>query len=118
MLCDREWRGGIAFRYGLEPQGLQPLCDGCGEWFDGDHALKFRMGGLIIRRHNDVTRELQRITEMNWPGTVLEPVIRQGDPGFPPDNPLRNGLVGDLLVRGSVHTPDRYSPAGHPGHLP
>ena len=40
-----------------------------------------------------MTRELQRITEMNWPGTVLEPVIRQGDPGLPPDNPLRNGLV-------------------------
>ena len=102
VLCAREWRDGIAFRYWLEPQGLQPLCD---EQFDGDHALKCRKGGLIIRRHNDVTRELQRITEMNWPGTVLEPVIRHGDPGLPPDDPNRNGLVGDLLVRGGVHTP-------------
>ena len=105
LLCAREWRDGIAFRYGLEPQDLQPLCDGCGDRFDGDHALKCRKGGLIIRRHNDVTRELQRISEMNWPGTVLEPVIRNGDPSLPEGHPERDGLVGDLLVRGGVHTP-------------
>ena len=75
VLCAREWRDGIAFR--------------CGEQFVRDHALKCRKEGLIIRRHNDVTPTLQHITEMNWPGTVLEPVIRQGDPGLPPDDPHR-----------------------------
>ena len=73
LLSAAEWRDGIAFRYGKDPPDLQPRCDGCGEEFDADHALKCRKGGLIIRRHNDVCRELQRLAEMNWPGTVLEP---------------------------------------------
>ena len=89
----------------MEPTGLQPRCDGCGEQFDADHALKCRKGGLIIRRHNDVCGELQRLAEMNWPGTVLEPVIRHGNPSLPDGHPERDGLVGDLLVRGGVHTP-------------
>ena len=44
---------------------------------------------------------------MNWLGTVLEPVIHQGNPGLSPesDDPRRDGLVGDLLVRHGVHTP-------------
>ena len=104
-LCAVEWRDGIAFRYGTEPMGLQPRCDGCGEAFDADHALKCRKGGLIIRRHNDVCGELQRLAEMNWPGTVLEPVIRHGDSSLPEGHPERDGLVGDLLVRGGVHSP-------------
>ena len=104
-LCAAEWRDGIAFRYGTEPVGLQPRCDGCGEEFDVDHALKCRKGGLIIRRHNDVCGELQRLAEMNWPGTVLEPVIRHGNASLPEGHPERDGLVGDLLVRGGVHMP-------------
>ena len=100
-----EWRDGIAFRYGYEPKGLQPRCDGCGEAFDAEHGLKCRKGGLIIRRHNEVTRELQRISEMNYPGTVLEPVIRRGNSSLPEGDPEREGLIGDLLVRGGVHTP-------------
>ena len=48
--------------------------------------------------------ELQRLAEMNWPGTVLEPVIRHGDYSLPEGHPERDGLVGDLLVRGGVHS--------------
>ena len=59
----------------------------------------------MIRRHNDVGRQLQQLAEMNWPGTVLEPVIRHGNPSLPEGHAERNGLVGDLLVRGGVHTP-------------
>ena len=106
-LCAAEWRDGIAFRYGTEPMDLQPRCDGCGQEFDADHALKCRKGGLIIRRHNDVCGELQRLTEMNWPGTVLEPIIRHGNSSLPDGHPERDGLVGDLLVRGGVHTPQK-----------
>ena len=84
-LCAAEWRDGIAFRYGTEPTGLQPRCDGCGEEFDADHALKCRKGGLIIRRHNDVCGELQRLAEMNWPGTygARASHIRHGDSSLP-----------------------------------
>ena len=104
-LCADEWRDGIAFRYGLEPRNLQPKCDGCGQSFNADHALKCKKGGLIIRRHNDVCGELQRLSEMNWPGTVLEPIIREGNPSLPAGHADRDGLVGDLLVRGGVHSP-------------
>ena len=104
QLSADEWRDGIAFRYGLEPTGLQPRCDGCGERFDADHALKCRKGGLIIKRHNDVCLELQQLAEMNWPDTVLAPVIRPGNSSLPSDHPERDGLVGDLMVRGGVHT--------------
>ena len=82
-----EWRDGIGFRYGMEPTNLQPRCDGCGERFDSDHGLKCRKGGLIIRRHNNVCRQLQQLAEMNWPGTVLEPVIRHGNPMQPARRP-------------------------------
>ena len=102
QLCANEWRDGIAFRYGWEPRDLQPRCDGCGEQFDADHALKCRKGGLIIRRHNEVVGELQRLTEMHWPKTVLEPVIRDGNPSLPEGHAERDGLVGDLLIRGGV----------------
>ena len=67
--------------------------------------MKCKKGGLIIRRHNDVCGELQRLSEMNWPGTVLEPIIREGNPSLPAGFPGRDGLVGDLFVRGGVHTP-------------
>ena len=43
--------------------------------------------------------------EMNWPGSVLEPIIRNSDPSLPDNQPERNGLIGDLMVRGGVHTP-------------
>ena len=42
---------------------------------------------------------------MNWPGSVLEPVIRNSNPSLPENHPDRDGLVGDLMVRGGVHTP-------------
>ena len=104
QLSANEWRDGIAFRLGSEPKGLQPRCDGCGDRFDVDHALKCKKGGLIIRRHNDVCKELQQLSEMNWPGTILEPVIRHGNPSLPEGHPERDGRIGDLLVRGGVHT--------------
>ena len=104
QLSANEWRDGIAFRYGCEPRGVQTCCDGCGEQFDADHALKCRKGGLIIRRHNDVVGELQRLAEMHWPKTVLEPVIRDGNPSLAEGHPERDGLVGDLLIRGGVYS--------------
>ena len=110
QLSANEWRDGIAFRLGSEPKGLQPRCDGCGDRFDVDHALKCKKGGLIIRRHNDVCKELQQLSEMNWPGTILEPVIRHGNPSLPEGHPERDGLIGDLLVRGGVHTSHPANP--------
>jgi len=42
---------------------------------------------------------------MSCPGTVLDPVILEGNQSLPKDHPEHDGLIGDLLVRGGVYTP-------------
>jgi hypothetical protein len=51
-------RESFLLRYSLSPLGLPLKCDGCGDEFSINHALKCKYGGLIILRHNEVTREL------------------------------------------------------------
>jgi hypothetical protein len=58
-LSSHKWRDSFLLRYSLSPLGL-PLfkCAGCGDDFSINHALKCKHGGLIILRHDEVTREL------------------------------------------------------------
>ena len=53
-----EFRDGLRMRYGLELQGLQKKCDGCGVNFSVEHGLKCKKGGLVIGRHDEVKDEL------------------------------------------------------------
>ena len=43
--------------HGLMPQDIPATCDGCGKKFLIEHALPCPMGGLVLARHNDATKE-------------------------------------------------------------
>jgi hypothetical protein len=59
-----EWRYSVLLRYSLSPLGLPLKCDGRGDDFSINHALKCKHGGLIILRHDEVTRELIELGTM------------------------------------------------------
>jgi hypothetical protein len=63
-LSNHEWRDSFLLRYSLSPLGLPLKCDGCGDEFSINHALKCKYGGLIILRHDEVTRELIELGTM------------------------------------------------------
>jgi hypothetical protein len=110
-----EWRDSFLLRYSLSPLGLPLKCDGCGDDFSINHALKCKYGGLIILRHDEVTRELielgtmalrpaavrdeplitpvpkQHPTQTNNPNTTIKPLV---------DDPSNDGDRGDILFRG------------------
>jgi hypothetical protein len=114
-LSSHEWPDSFLLRYSLSPLGLPLKCDGCGDDFSINHALKFKYGGLIILRYEEVTRELielgtmalrpaavrdehlitpvpkQHPTQTNNPNTTINP---------PVDDPSNDGSRGDIFFRG------------------
>ena len=114
-LSNHEWRDSFLLRYSLSPLGLPLKCDGCGVDFSINHALKCKYGGLIILRHDEVTRELIELGTMALrPAAVrdeplITPVPRQhptqtNNPNStnnqPVDDPSNDGDRGDILLRG------------------
>lgn len=93
-LSPKEFRDGLALRYGRSPVELPPHCDGCGESFTVDHALTCRRGGLIIRRHNEVRDVLGSLLEEGWGCCVREPWIKDSNTDGHP------ALRADLACRG------------------
>ena len=57
LLYKEEIRDNLCLRYGMQPICLPDHCNGCGEGFLVDHALKCRKGGLVCIWHNDVRDE-------------------------------------------------------------
>jgi hypothetical protein len=114
-LSSHEWRDSFLLRYSLSPLGLPLKCDGCGCDFSINHALKCKYGGLIILRHDEVTRELIELGTMALrPAAVrdeplITPVPKQHPTQTinpkttinpPVDDPSNDGDRGDILFRG------------------
>ena len=61
VLSAEEFQDSLRVRYGLEPVGLQPKCDGCYKDFTVTHALSCKTGGLVILHHNELAKEWHRL---------------------------------------------------------
>jgi hypothetical protein len=57
-LSAQEFRDALLLRHARTPGDLPSHCDGCGAQFDVRHALKCKVGGLVILRHNEINEEL------------------------------------------------------------
>ena len=56
-LSQEEFRDNIFIRYGLMPQDIPAICDGCGEKLLIEHALSYPKGGLVLSRNDGAAKE-------------------------------------------------------------
>ena len=77
VLPKEEFRDSLRLRFGLERDDLPSKCDGCGANFTITHALNFKLGGLVTRRHNDVNRTFQHLSGQAFTPSAVsrEPLI-------------------------------------------
>eukprot|EP00923_Selenidium_pygospionis_P002843 GHVN01004364.1.p1 GENE.GHVN01004364.1~~GHVN01004364.1.p1 ORF type:complete len:695 (+),score=78.46 GHVN01004364.1:2-2086(+) len=93
-LSSVEFRDAIALRYRMPVANLPAVCDGCQQKCDIDHLLSCKVGGLVVRRHNEVRDTLGDLCAKALGRQVIrEPEIVRSDGE-------REGLVADLAVRG------------------
>ncbi len=92
-LSPREFRDGLAMRYGKPLIHLPSTCDGCGSKFSVDHGLNCPNGGNVIQRHNELRDAVGQLASLAYPHVTKEPIVREGDG-------KEDGLVCDLAVRG------------------
>jgi hypothetical protein len=88
------------------PHNLPDKCDGCGSTFSVGHTHQCKTGGLIIRRHDKINRELASLTAMALKESEIraEPEINPSASITDSDKNMNatdsNGDRGDLLIRG------------------
>ena len=56
-LSQEEYQDNLRLRYGLMPQDIPAICDGCGKKFSIEHALPCPKGDLVIAQHDDAAKE-------------------------------------------------------------
>ena len=56
-LSQEEFRDNLRLRYGLMPQDIPAICDGCGNKFLIEHALSCPKEGLVRARHDAIAKE-------------------------------------------------------------
>jgi hypothetical protein len=67
LLAD-EWRDNVRLRYNHTPLDMPAACDGCGAKMLVEHALSYKVGGLVHIQHDDVADEWRHLC-----GTALSP---------------------------------------------
>ena len=79
LSCE-EFRDNLRLRYEMTPANLQERCDGCGSKFSVGHALDCKCGGLVMVRHNDVTRTFGGMLQsaLGRSAVTYEPFIEYG----------------------------------------
>uniref|UniRef100_A0A7S1VBR9 Uncharacterized protein n=1 Tax=Grammatophora oceanica TaxID=210454 RepID=A0A7S1VBR9_9STRA len=76
----QEFRDSLLLRYARSPPDLPSACDGCGKECTVRHALACKVGGLVIRRHDEIRDVLIDIASKVFPNAAIrdEPKIHTG----------------------------------------
>ena len=76
-----EFRDNTCLSLALEPRNLNPTCDGCTKKNNSTHALNCKTGGLVIARHDFITREFTHwlIQAFGAANVSLEPMIHAAE---------------------------------------
>ena len=51
-----EFQDNLHLRYGMMPQDIPAVCNGCGKKFLKENALSCQKGGLVLARHKDAAK--------------------------------------------------------------
>lgn len=94
-LSPTEFRDALSIRYQRPMLNIPTQCDGCGETFSLQHALKCKKGGLVTQRHNEVRDAVGDLSSLVWKDIKREPIVREANDAS--DIPA---LVADLGMRG------------------
>ncbi len=104
ILTALEYRDSVRLRMGMQPQHLEPYCDGCGKQFSVEHAMNCKKGGLVGLRHNDLKRAwMDLLATALEPAAVRdEPLIRLSHDGSRQSDDAKNpyALRGDIAATG------------------
>ncbi|CEM17529.1 unnamed protein product [Vitrella brassicaformis CCMP3155] len=95
-LTPDEFRDNMAIRYAYEPPKMPTHCDGCGAAYSLDHALNCGVGGLVIRRHNEVVDVLCDLSAKAWG----ESAVRKEVVIVEPEEEGEKGVRTDMVVIG------------------
>eukprot|EP00919_Chromeraceae_sp_WS-2016_P019266 GHVR01045898.1.p1 GENE.GHVR01045898.1~~GHVR01045898.1.p1 ORF type:complete len:157 (+),score=18.98 GHVR01045898.1:465-935(+) len=91
-LAPDEFRDAIALRYGKALTRQPPKCEGCGTTLSTSHTLDCKVGGQVIRRHNDITNKMAEIMSCAYTNVQKEVVLKDRTP--------KDALVADVKARG------------------
>jgi hypothetical protein len=96
-LSRAEFQDCLALRYGRELVDAPELCDGCGKPFSARHAASCPVGGLPMRRHNELVGCIAKLLmKAGFHVLEYEPRIRYRSD----EEDAAAGLIGDIRVRG------------------
>ena len=91
----QEFRDALAIRYRRPLVNIPEYCDGCGSTFNLSHALSWRKGGLVTRRHNEIRDAVGDLASLAWNQVRRKPVVKESD--IENETPA---LVANLAIRG------------------
>ena len=99
-LSAHEFRDNINLRYGLTPPELPPRCP-CGALNSVEHALDCKVGGAIIRRHDDNKGRLADLSRKGFGATAVQVEQRLSEGTINTQTgQTEGGVIADITVRG------------------
>jgi uncharacterized C2H2 Zn-finger protein len=111
-LSPTEFRDALAIRYHRIPNSMPQSCDGCGNsYFNIDHALCCKTGGLITRRHNEIRDLFCELCQHAWGNVTKEPLISQNDCGLRADLSCRGVWVAQREALFDIRVVDTDAPS-------